>query len=258
MKIASTGDVDRHRAAGSRDHDRRHARPGPSMIPIKLTLNSERGTRKKFTIGDRQRSAVHAAARLRRDPEHADVVRAAERRRPATRSRARRRVKKHGDVDFEDLFTGDQPSVGAAASVVGPAQLAAAECVRGCRIRRTEPRNRGQRTAAQRDARARVDRRRASQSRSDQSTFEVLLRTYRGEEMTKSLPVQIPANARGSVSVMVADGGAPVAVRSARAAGAAAADHRCAADDSRAQQRAQEQPPLRPARHPRRRRRREG
>jgi hypothetical protein len=34
----------------------------------------------------------------------------------------------------------------------------------------------------------------------------MLLRTYRGEEITKSLPVTIPANARGSVSVMVADG----------------------------------------------------
>ena len=35
----------RHRAAGSRHDDRRHARAGPSMIPVKLTLNSERGTR---------------------------------------------------------------------------------------------------------------------------------------------------------------------------------------------------------------------
>ena len=34
----------------------------------------------------------------------------------------------------------------------------------------------------------------------------MLLRTYRGEEITKSVPVQIPANARGSVSIMVADG----------------------------------------------------
>jgi hypothetical protein len=32
-------------------------------------------------------------------------------------------LKKYGKVDFEDLFTGDQPSVGAAASVVAPINL---------------------------------------------------------------------------------------------------------------------------------------
>ena len=54
----------------------------------------------------------------------------------------------------------------------------------------------------------------------------MLLRSYRGEEITKSLPVQIPRNARGSV---VGDGRRrhpPVAVGSARAAGAAAPDAR--------------------------------
>jgi hypothetical protein len=34
---------------------------------------------------------------------------------------------------------------------------------------------------------------------------KMLLRTYRGDEFTRSVTVQIPANARGSVSVMVAD-----------------------------------------------------
>ena len=35
--------------------------------------------------------------------------------------------------------------------------------------------------------------------------LRILLRTYRGDEVTRSIPVQIPANARGSVSIMVAD-----------------------------------------------------
>jgi hypothetical protein len=38
------------------------------------------------------------------------------------------------------------------------------------------------------------------------SNLKVLLRTYRGEEVTKSVPIQIPPNARGSVSIMVTDG----------------------------------------------------
>ena len=69
-------------------------------------------------------------------------------------------LKNHGDVAFEDLFTGDQPSVGAAASVVGADQPPAAQRVRGRRARGPEPRDRRQRAAAQRDARARLGRRR--------------------------------------------------------------------------------------------------
>jgi hypothetical protein len=40
------------------------------------------------------------------------------------------------------------------------------------------------------------------------TTVEVkaLLRTYRGDEVIRSVPVQIPAQARGSVSIMVTDG----------------------------------------------------
>jgi hypothetical protein len=33
----------------------------------------------------------------------------------------------------------------------------------------------------------------------------MLLRNYRGEEFTRSLPIEIPANARGNLQVMVAD-----------------------------------------------------
>ena len=36
--------------------------------------------------------------------------------------------------------------------------------------------------------------------------LRMLLRTYRGEEITRTVPVVIPPNARGSVSIMVADG----------------------------------------------------
>ena len=36
--------------------------------------------------------------------------------------------------------------------------------------------------------------------------IKVLLRTYRGEEVTRTAPIRIPANARGSVTVLVADG----------------------------------------------------
>jgi hypothetical protein len=36
--------------------------------------------------------------------------------------------------------------------------------------------------------------------------LKVLLRTYRGDEVTRSVSLQIPPNAAGSVSIMVSDG----------------------------------------------------
>jgi hypothetical protein len=35
----------------------------------------------------------------------------------------------------------------------------------------------------------------------------VLLRTYRGEDLLRTLPIEIPSNASGTLSVLVADGG---------------------------------------------------
>ena len=37
-------------------------------------------------------------------------------------------------------------------------------------------------------------------------TLKVLLRTYRGEEVVRTMPIEIPANASGSLSVLVSDG----------------------------------------------------
>ena len=85
--------------------------------------------------------------------------------------------------------------------------------------------------------------------------LKVLLRTYRGEEVVRTVPLAIPANATGSLSVMVSDGTAPGAVeqREARARRSRAA---CPAD-ARAQQGAPQQHALRETARLRRRRRRQ-
>ena len=36
--------------------------------------------------------------------------------------------------------------------------------------------------------------------------LKVHLRTYRGEDVVRSIPIEIPANARGSLSIVVSDG----------------------------------------------------
>jgi hypothetical protein len=203
MKIASTGDV-----IGIVQQDRATTiagtlGPGPSMIPISLTLNSERGTRKKFSIGivkDQLFTPLLAYVAI------LNTLQSYERQNGVgTYSlRGAARVKNHSDVTFEDLFSGDQPSTYAAASVVAPLnvllrnafedvdfeglnlEVEASEQPRSATIERVW-----------------IDGTRARAGSS--VDLRILLRTYRGEEVTQKLPVQIPANARGSVSIMVAD-----------------------------------------------------
>jgi hypothetical protein len=203
MKIASAGDV-----IGIVQQDRATTiagtlGPGPSMIPISLTLNAERGTRKKFSIGivnDQLFTPLLAYVAI------LNTLTSYERQNGVgTYSlKGAARVKNHGDVAFEDLFTGDQPSTYAAASVVAPLnvllrnafedvqfeglnlEIEASETPRSATIERVW-----------------IDGTKVKAGSS--VDLRILLRSYRGEEVTQSLPVQIPANARGSVSIMVAD-----------------------------------------------------
>jgi SpoIVB peptidase S55 len=203
LKIASTGDVigivQQDRATGIAGT----LGPGPSMIPIALTLNSERGTRKKFSIGIVKDQlftpllAYVAILQTLTSYERQNGV-------GTYTLRGAALVKNHNDVAFEDLFTGDQPSAYAAASVVAPLnvllrnafedvdfeglnlEIEASEQPRSATLERVW-----------------IDGTRAKAGSS--VDLRILLRTYRGEEVTQSIPVQIPANARDSVSIMVAD-----------------------------------------------------
>ena len=204
QKIASTGDV-----IGTISQDRATTiagtlGPGPNMIPIKLTLNAERGTRKTFNISmvrDQLLTPLLAYVSI------LNTLTSYERQNGvgtyAVKGTAT--LKKYGDLSFEDLFTGDQPSVGAAASVVGPINLLmrnAFEDVEFAGLNLEIDASEQPRSASL--ERAWVGATRVKPG----STVEVnvALRTYRGEQVTKSIPIQIPANARGSVTVMVADG----------------------------------------------------
>jgi SpoIVB peptidase S55 len=204
QKIASTGDV-----VGIVQQDRATTiagtlGPGPSMIPVKLTLNSERGTRKSFTIGIVRDQlftpllAYVAILNTLTSYERQNGVATYALRGAAT-------LKKYGDVDFEDLFTGDQPSVGAAASVVGPINLLMRNAFEDVELEGLNL----EIDASEQPRSATLERVWVDGTRvkaGAPANLKVLLRTYRGDEVTKDITIQIPANARGSVSVMVADG----------------------------------------------------
>jgi hypothetical protein len=204
QKIASTGEV-----VGIVSQDRATTiagtlGPGPSMIPVTLTLNSERGTRKSFNIGIVRDQlftpllAYVAILNTLTSYERQNGVATYALKGAAT-------LKKYGKVDFEDLFTGDQPSVGAAASVVAPINLLMRNAFEDVDIESLNLEiDASEQPRSATLERVWVDGTRVKAGRP--ATLKVLLRTYRGDEITKDVTIQIPPNARGSVQVMVADG----------------------------------------------------
>ena len=204
MKIASTGEV-----IGTVLQDRATTiagtlGAGPSMIPITLNLNAERGTKKTFKMAMVRDqlftpllaylSVLNTLTSYERENGVASY---------AVHGSAQ--IKNHPPLAFEDLFSGDQPSVGAAASVVTPINVLLRNTFEDVEI-----------DALTLDIQASEQARSATLERvwldgtrakpGSTVTIKVLLRSYRGEEIMKSLPLQVPANARGSLSVMVTDG----------------------------------------------------
>jgi hypothetical protein len=204
MKIASTGDV-----IGTVQQDRATTiagtlGPGPSMIPVRLSLTSERGTKKTFQMAiveDQLFTPMLAYLSI------ANTLSAYERQNGAASYvvRGSAVVKDRGAVTFEDLFTGDQSSAGAAAYVVAPINFLLRNAFENVELdglnleidASEEPRS------------ATIERAWVDGGRPRPGTtidLKVLFRTYRGEEFTRTVPMQIPASAQGSLSVMVSDG----------------------------------------------------
>jgi hypothetical protein len=204
MKIASTGQV-----IGTVQQDRFTTiagtlGKGPALIPIRLSLTSDRGIRKSFKMGvvnDQMftpllayLSIVNTLGSYERQYGAASFV-----------VKGTATVKKYGDVAFEDLFTGEQPSVGAAAYVVAPINFLLRNAFEDIEIEAVnlEIESTEQPRMATLE-RAWIDSVRPKPGAT--VPLKVLLRTYRGEEITRTLPVQIPSNASGTVQIMVADG----------------------------------------------------
>ena len=204
-KIASTGDV-----IGTVSQDRATTiagtlGAGPTLIPVTLNLTSERGTKKTFKMGmvnDQLFTPLLAYLSI------LNTLQSYERQNGAASYvvRGNATVRKYGNIAFEDLFTGDQPSVGAAAYVVAPINFLLRNAFEDVELEgltldidaSEEPRS------------ATIERvwidgtRPKAGSKVD---LKMLLRTYRGEEITRTLPIDIPANAAGTqLSIMVADG----------------------------------------------------
>jgi hypothetical protein len=114
-------------------------------------------------------------------------------------------VKGHGEVAFEDIFTGESPSIGAASSIAAPLMFLLSNDLAPVEIEGVavsiktteEPRKATLERVWLDEIRPRPGR---------TVPLKLLARTYGGEELIRTVPIDIPANASGTLSILVSDG----------------------------------------------------
>jgi hypothetical protein len=132
--------------------------------------------------------------------------------------RGQTNIKGYSPVVLEDIFTGDTPGIGAAAYVAGPLNILLRNDLAPVQIEGVdltissfeEPRTTTIERAWLDDTSPRPGR---------SVGLHILTRTYRGEERVRTVPVDVPLNATGELSVLVSDGSklAQIEQREARA-----------------------------------------
>jgi hypothetical protein len=203
-KLASLGPV-----IGTLQQDRATAiagrlGPGPALIPMTVTLDSDRLGQRTFSFGVvRDSTFTPLLAYL----SVANVLTAYERATgPASFTiRGTADVRAVGALAFEDIFTGDQPVGPAAAYIAAPlVQLMrnSSEPVDIERIALTIEASEGARTA--RIERVWLDT--VKPRAGERTMLSVALQSVKGEEMIRHVPIDIPANLSGTLQLLVADG----------------------------------------------------
>jgi hypothetical protein len=205
MKLSSTGEV-----IGTFTQDRATAiagrlGPGPRTIPLTIALESKRSPAKTFhfqVVNDQlfgplmtYASILNTLGSYERQFGSASFT-----------VHGRATVSRHDAITFDNVFSGDQASMGAAAYVVAPVTYLMGndyEKVDVENITVTIATTEEPKTATLERVWLDDPRPRAGRS----VPLKVAFRTYRGDEVIRTVPIEIPANATGSLSVLVQDGG---------------------------------------------------
>jgi hypothetical protein len=205
MKLSSTGEV-----IGTFMQDRAttiagRLGAGPRMIPISVALERTDAPRRTFkytVVNDPLFGPLMTYASI------LNTLMSYERSMEAATFSVRGHVtvKNHDAIAFNNIFSGDQSSVAAAVYVIGPVlglmsndyekvdlegvdlTITTTERPKTATLERVwldDPRPRAGRTVP----------------------LKMLLRTYRGEDQLRTVPIQIPANASGALTILVSDGG---------------------------------------------------
>jgi hypothetical protein len=204
FKIATMGDV-----IGTVQQDRATAiagalGPGPSLIPVTITLESEHAPRRSFhyqVVSDQLFTPLLTYVSL------FNTLGSYERQFGAATFAVSGKAQfaGHADLQFDDIFTGDQPIAGAAAYVAGPLTMLLANDLESVAVRGVDVTI----TAEEESRSASIERIWIDEvrPRAGQTVpLKVLTRSYRGAEKISTIPIDIPANASGQLTVLVTDG----------------------------------------------------
>lgn len=207
FKISALGEV-----IGTMQQDRATAiagtlGKGPALIPMTVTLASDRGegsTKRTFNyrlVNDQVFTPLLSYVAM------FNTLGAYERQfGPATFAvKSRTRINGHADLVVEDVFAGDNPVSGLAASVGGPLTMLLANDLEAIKIDGLDITIEASETPRSVTIeRVWLDEIRPRAGRT--VPLKVLTRSYRGEEKILTLPIDIPANVSGGLSVLVTDG----------------------------------------------------
>ena len=118
---------------------------------------------------------------------------------------SRARVKGHGDLSVDDVFTGESPMLGASTAVAGPLTMLLANDVEPITLDGLDIKV----TTSETPRSATIERVWLDEVRPRPGKtipLKVMTRSYRGEEKISTVPIQIPASAKGELSILVTDG----------------------------------------------------
>jgi hypothetical protein len=177
---------------------------GPSMLPIRIDLETGRGFKRKFSfevVRDQLFTPLLTYVSI------LNTLKSYEREYGAASFsvKGRAQVRKHGELTFEDLFTGESPSVGAASYVAAPLTFLLKNEFESVDIEALEitiASSEEPRTATV--ERVWLDTTDVQPGRT--VPLKILMRSYRGDEFVRDVPITIPPNADGQLTIMVADG----------------------------------------------------
>ena len=207
FKISTMGEV-----IGTMKQDRATAiagtlGKGPALIPVSVTLQSQRGDggeKRSFkydVVNDQMLTPLLSYVAM------FNTLGSYERQfGPATFAvKSRTRIKGHADLTVEDIFAGDNPVAGLATSVAGPLSLLLSNDLAPIAIEGVEITIEASETPKSVTIeRVWLDEIRPRAGRT--VPLKVLTRSYRGEEKIHTVPIEIPANVSGPLSVLVTDG----------------------------------------------------
>jgi hypothetical protein len=204
FKIATLGDV-----VGTVHQDRATAiagtlGKGPAVIPVTVTLDSGRGAKRTFSytvVNDQIFTPLLTYVAVFNTLSSYERTFGA----MTFSVKGRTSLENHGDLTYDDIFTGDNPIPAAAASIAGPITMLLANDIERVTLKGVDLSiGTSETSRAATIQRVWLDDVRPRAGRT--VPLKVLTRTYRGAETISTIPIEIPANASGQLTVMVSDG----------------------------------------------------